>query len=196
MVASRWPLRLPRAVSISFSTSSGVRCSRVRSSTFGRRSGVCRFEVSSRNRTTTAPMSVLPFPYDTPQALGHAGDDLLDLGVALAFDLVGEGRGQAPDRAGLLGQLVAPGAPARLLLRVRQRHHAHLPGSLWKVVGYVIRVKQNPRHNYVITGVFPGVEATPAGSGRNNARAASARAGLGPVLMNRLALSAFAQTGH
>jgi hypothetical protein len=39
MVASRWPCRLPRAASISASTSPGVRCSRVRRSAFALRFG-------------------------------------------------------------------------------------------------------------------------------------------------------------
>src|SRR5258707_10038798 len=39
MVASRWPYRLALAASISVSTSPGVRCSRVRGSTFDRRVG-------------------------------------------------------------------------------------------------------------------------------------------------------------
>ena len=44
---SRWPWRLPLAVSISFSTSRSVRCSRGRSSLLGRRVGVTvRFTVA------------------------------------------------------------------------------------------------------------------------------------------------------
>src|SRR5262249_41095432 len=63
------------------------------------------------------------------EALRHADDDGLDLSVALTFDGVAEGGDQAPDRAGLLGQPVAFGAPTRLPLGVGRDHLLHLPGS-------------------------------------------------------------------
>jgi hypothetical protein len=48
-VASLWAQRLPLVASMSRSTSFGVRCSRVRRSRFGRRSGVTvRFTMAGR----------------------------------------------------------------------------------------------------------------------------------------------------
>jgi len=54
MGASRWPWRLALAASISRSTSSAVRCSRVRSAAFGRRNGVTVGATSAKDEFAIA----------------------------------------------------------------------------------------------------------------------------------------------